>query len=42
MEPFNIEDFVSFTSSLDEGGVRSPKLLHREPQEDVGAFLNNV
>ena len=31
VEPFKIEDFISFTPSLDAGGVRSPKLLHHEP-----------
>ena len=42
MEPFNIEDFVSFTPSLDEGGLKSPKPLHYEPEEDVDTFLNDI
>ena len=42
VEPFNIKDFISFTPSLDEGGVRSPRPLHQEPKEDVDTFLNDV
>ena len=42
VEPFNIEDFISFTSSLDEEGVRSPNPPHHEPEEDFDAFLNDV
>ena len=42
MEPFNIEDFVSFSPNLDEGGAGSPKPLRHEPEEDVDTFLNDV
>ena len=42
VEPFNIEEFVSFTPSLQEGGVVSPKLLHLEPDEDIGDFLEDL
>ena len=42
VEPFNIEDFVIFTLSLDEGVAGSPQLLRPEPEVDVDAFLNDV
>ena len=42
VEPFNVEDFVSFTPSLDEGMAGSPQPLRPEPEEDVDAFLNDV
>ena len=42
VEPFNIEDFVTFTSRLDEGVAGSPQLPRPEPEADVDAFLNNV
>ena len=42
VEPFNIEDFVSFTPSLDEGVAESPQLPRPEPEGDVDAFLNDV
>ena len=42
VEPFNIEDFVSFTPSLDEGVAGSPQLPHPEPVADVDAFLKDV
>ena len=38
VEPFNVEDFVSFTPSLDEGMAGSPQPLRLEPEEDVDAF----
>ncbi|XP_057524313.1 uncharacterized protein LOC130804017 isoform X2 [Amaranthus tricolor] len=42
VEPFNIEDFVSFTPSLDEGVARTPQLPPQDPEGDVDAFLNDV
>ena len=42
VEPFNIEDFVSFTPSLDKGVAGSPQLPRPEPEVDVDAFLNDV
>ena len=42
VELFNIEDFVSFTLSLDEGMVGSPQPLHHDLEGDVDAFLNDV
>ena len=41
VELFNVEDFVSFTPSLDEGMAGSPQSLHPEP-EDIDAFLHDV
>ena len=42
MEPFHIEDFVSFTLSVDEGMAGSPQLSPQDPEGDVDAFLNDV
>ena len=42
VEPFDVENFVSFTPSLDEGVAGSPQLPRPEPEEDVDAFLNDV
>ena len=42
VKPFNVEDFVSFTPSLDEGMAGSPQPLCPELEEDVDAFLNDV
>ena len=42
VEPFNVEDFVSFTPSLDEGMAGSPQPLHLEPEGDVDTFLHDV
>ena len=42
VEPFNVEDFVSFTSSLGEGMAGSPQLPPQDPEGDVDAFLNDV
>ena len=42
MEPFNVEEFISFTLSLGEGMAGSPQLPHQEPEGDVDAFLNDV
>ena len=42
VEPFNVEEFVSFTPSLDEGMVGSPQLPPQDPEGDVDAFLNDV
>ena len=42
MEPFNVEDFVSFTPSLEEGAAESPPLPAQDIEGDVDAFLDNV
>ena len=42
VEPFNIEEFISFTPSLDEGKAGSPQQPPQDPKEDVEAFLNDV
>ena len=42
VEPFNIEDFVSFTPSLEEGAVGSPQLPAQDPEGDIEAFLDDV
>ena len=42
VELFNIEDFVSFTPSLEEGTAESPQLPARDPEGDVDAFLDDV
>ena len=42
VEPFNIEDFVSFTPSLEEGVAGSPQLAARDLEGDVDAFLDDV
>ena len=38
VEPFNVEDYVSFTPSLEEGRVESPL----PPGQDVDAFLEDI
>ena len=42
VEPFNVEDFVSFTPSLEEGAAESPPLPAQNAEGDVDAFLDNV
>ena len=42
VEPFNIEDFMSFTPSLEEGAVGSPQLSAQDTEGDVDAFLDDV
>ena len=42
VEPFNIEEFISFTPSLGEAMAGSPQLPPQEPEGDVDAFLDDV
>ena len=41
-EPFNIEDYVSFTPSSEEGVVRPSKKQLLEPNADVDDLLNDL
>ena len=42
VEPFDVEEFISFTPSLGEGVAGSPQLLPQDPEGDVDAFLDDV
>ena len=42
MEPFDVEEFISFTPSLGEGMAGSPQLQPQDPEQDVDAFLDDI
>ena len=42
VEPFNIEDYVSFTPSLEEGMAGSPPAPGQGLEGDVDAFLDDI
>ena len=42
VEPFNIEEFISFTLSLDEGMAGSPQQPYYDPEGGVDVFLNDI
>ena len=42
MEPFDVEEFISFTPSLGEGVAGSPQPPPQDPEGDVDAFLDDL
>ena len=42
VEPFDIQEFISFTPSLGEGVAGSPQPPPQDPEGDVDAFLDDI